>query len=155
VFNILLITLAHVPFARLHMPVNVIAMCEEIERSPLVIFAALIHAFRIIANGPTSACNITRGNHVAYVTTRFPSRCSYRKCYNDATEETGRRRAGAPRKYSQVDLVSDNFPRSIHFSARRRRLLLREFPSYASRGMHRHLCDDPKEQYFPRRPSFG
>lgn len=40
-----------------------------------------------------------------------------------------RRRAGAPRKYSQVDLVSDNFPRSIHFSARRRRrLLMRRVP---------------------------
>lgn len=34
-----------VPFARLHMPVNVIAMCEEIERSPLIIFAAFNSRF--------------------------------------------------------------------------------------------------------------
>lgn len=52
-------------------------------------------------------------------------RRSYRKRYNDAAGEPQREEGRASRKYSQADLVSDNFPRSIHFSARRR-LLLRE-----------------------------
>lgn len=94
--------------------------------------ANLTHALPrvILADGPASACII----RVRKPRRMLRSRRSRRKCYNDAIEETERRRAGAPRKYSQVDLVSDNFPRSIHFSARHRRLLLREFPSCASRG---------------------
>lgn len=43
----------------------------------------------------------------------------------------GRDGGEAPRKYSQADLVSDNFPRSIHFSARRRFLAARALGAVA------------------------